>query len=164
MNLFTLYKRKKPVGLCSTPNVSQSKHIRQKNLMKTKKNRLSLQWNPVDNKRTTPFIRGKHSVWYNNFLFSVYSSTVCIKIINFSQPTNLFVSHSVLNLNFFFLCIISGVKRVTWPPEHEYQARSASQTRQSPAIQPQVRAFVHFCFFFLFLFSNYFLLNWRNCV
>jgi len=34
---------------------------------------------------------------------------------------------------------IGGVKRVTWPPEHEYQARAASQTRQSPAIQPQYR-------------------------
>ncbi|XP_031620161.1 putative mediator of RNA polymerase II transcription subunit 26 isoform X3 [Contarinia nasturtii] len=32
-----------------------------------------------------------------------------------------------------------GVKRVTWPPEHEYQARASSQTRQSPAFQPQHR-------------------------
>lgn len=34
---------------------------------------------------------------------------------------------------------IGGVKRVTWPPEHEYQARAASLTRQSPAFQPQYR-------------------------
>ncbi|XP_055315458.1 putative mediator of RNA polymerase II transcription subunit 26 isoform X2 [Sitodiplosis mosellana] len=32
-----------------------------------------------------------------------------------------------------------GVKRVTWPPEHEYQARAASLTRQSPGLQPQHR-------------------------
>lgn len=32
-----------------------------------------------------------------------------------------------------------GIKRVTWPPEHEYQARASSQTRQSPAYQSQHR-------------------------
>lgn len=47
------------------------------------------------------------------------------------KSNNLFSSLSLLSPP------ILGVKRVTWPPEHEYQARAASVTRQSPGFQPR---------------------------
>lgn len=50
------------------------------------------------------------------------------------------MSHKILKtlISLCFCLIFLEVKRVTWPPEHEYQARAASLTRQSPAFQSQV--------------------------
>lgn len=64
------------------------------------------------------------------------------KYITVSCPTDLKMMSLMIFCyffhSFFFLDLIVGVKRVTWPPEHEYIARAASITRQSPALQPQV--------------------------
>lgn len=48
-----------------------------------------------------------------------------------------------LFISLFFRSHLIGVKRVTWPPENEYNAR-ASQQRQSPALNPQVNIFYLF--------------------
>lgn len=68
-------------------------------------------------------------------LYTVY-------FINISHVQRIWKQKSLRWRLLYIFCfssfLIVGVKRVTWPPEHEYIARAASITRQSPALQPQV--------------------------
>lgn len=70
------------------------------------------------------------------FLVSLKRQTILLLLIN------LFLLYDFIS-KFIYLYVFVGVKRVTWPPEHEYQARAASVTRQSPAFQPQVSEHMH---------------------
>lgn len=70
------------------------------------------------------------------FLVSLKRQTILLLLIN------LFLFNAFIS-KFIYLYVFVGVKRVTWPPEHEYQARAASVTRQSPASQSQVSEHMH---------------------
>lgn len=78
------------------------------------------------------------------FTFDILFFSCFIKTTNHFVAAfiNLFLFNAIIS-KFIYLYVFVGVKRVTWPPEHEYQARAASVTRQSPGFQPQVSEHMH---------------------
>lgn len=91
----------------------------------------------------------KQTIFSTNFIhFFVFASDFLFFLVSLKRQTilllliNLFLFNAFIS-KFIYLYVFVGVKRVTWPPEHEYQARAASVTRQSPASQSQVSEHMH---------------------